>query len=101
MTEWLPEGLLDTRAEEVAVCNVVGVFDCLTLIDCVGDPVILLDDEVEAVIVFEELNVFVLVVEEVWVLVNAELIDTSEDELGVSDWIADSVINSVGTIVSV
>jgi len=97
----LPEGVLDIRAEEVIVCKLVGVFDALILIDCVGDPVILLDDELEAVIVFEELNVFVLVVDDVCVLVNAELIDISDDELGVSDSTADCVINSVENIDSV
>ena len=97
----LPEGVLDIRAEEVTVCKLVGVFDTLTLVDCVGDPVILLDDEVEAVIVFEELNVFVIVLDDVCVLVNAELIDTSGDELDVSDSTADCVINSVENIESV
>ena len=101
LIDGLPEDVLDIRAEEVIVCKLVGVFDTLTLIDCVGEPVILLDDELDPVSVFEELNVFVLVVEEVCVLVNAELIDTSGDELDVSDWIADSVINSVGNTVSV
>ena len=101
LIDGLPEGVFDIRAEEVIVCKLVGVFDTLTLIDCVGEPVILLDDELDPVSVFEELNVFVLVVDDVCVLVNTELIDISDDELGVSDSTADCVINSVENIDSV
>ena len=94
--EGLPEGVFDIRAEGVIVMTLVDVFETLIVVDCVGDPVLLLEDDVEAVIVLEELNVFVVVVEAVQVSVNAELIVMSGDELGVLDSIADSVIISVG-----
>ena len=63
--EGLPEGVFDIRAEGVIVMTLVDVFETLIVVDCVGDPVLLLEDDVEAVIVLEELNVFVVVVEAV------------------------------------